>query len=337
MEGDPASDPLEGVLLAALRSGGPAGPSFIYTARPTLSAQRLNWARGGGSRGPALVGGAGGSEATFRCEVEVRRGAGRFRPGRGGPRSLEVDRGTPRSAAKPRPPFPVEAGSVGPAHVINNVETLSAIPHDRRPGAAPPSPRSATSSGPGERRCFGLSGPIRRPGCGRRVKNGRHAESVWCWRDPRRREPRRPAPLQGGAGRAAPSGSVRAGRALRCRPMEAPAGELSPGTGGIVAVPAGASIIDNRQDRCFAFNAARVVRQMYAVPGRGCPACSRSSTRATASRRSASLGEDDPSSRSLCGLGQAGAGSRCRKGVRGASATSCAARGDERSPGRGRR
>src|SRR5439155_806284 len=86
-------------------------------------AQRLNWAVVE-ARAATLVGervlGSG-----FRCEVEIRRGAGGFVLGEETAllESIEGRRAQPRT----RPPFPVEAGLWGRPTVINNVETLSAF------------------------------------------------------------------------------------------------------------------------------------------------------------------------------------------------------------------
>ena len=70
--------------------------------------------------------------------------------------SLEGRRAMPR----PKPPFPTEAGLFGKPTVINNVETLFAVPLIVARGAA-----WWTSIGRGHgTKCFGLSGHIARPG-----------------------------------------------------------------------------------------------------------------------------------------------------------------------------
>ena len=71
--------------------------------------------------------------------------------------SLEGRRAMPRA----KPPFPVEAGLWGRPTVINNVETLFAVPLIVAQGAA-----WWTGLGGGHgMKCFGLSGHLRRPGC----------------------------------------------------------------------------------------------------------------------------------------------------------------------------
>src|SRR5207244_7346868 len=79
--------------------------------------------------------------------------------------SIEGRRAQPRT----RPPFPVESGLWGKPTVINNVETLAAVPSVLARGAD----RFAslgTPKAPGTK-VFGLSGPIRRPGVVE-VRNG---------------------------------------------------------------------------------------------------------------------------------------------------------------------
>ncbi|MBI4592910.1 MAG: hypothetical protein HY728_01725, partial [Candidatus Rokubacteria bacterium] len=125
-----------------------------------------------------------------------------------------------------RPPFPVEAGLWGRPTVINNVETLAAVPAILTDGPD----RSGT-------KLFGLSGPVVRPGV---VEMGRGTTLGRLLRD-----------IAGGAlgGRpmkgavvGGPSGSV-VPAALFDVAME-PRGQVSPGTGGIVAVPEDASVVE---------------------------------------------------------------------------------------------
>jgi NADH:ubiquinone oxidoreductase subunit F (NADH-binding) len=80
----------------------------------------LEQARAWGLIGPYVLG------TTFSLEVEIRRGAGGFVLGEETAllESIEGQRAMPRT----RPPFPVESGLFGKPTVINNVETLSAVP-----------------------------------------------------------------------------------------------------------------------------------------------------------------------------------------------------------------
>ncbi|OLD97910.1 MAG: hypothetical protein AUG80_09765 [Candidatus Rokubacteria bacterium 13_1_20CM_4_68_9] len=287
MEGDPHQI-LEGVLLAAYAAGASRAILYIH-GEADLSAQRLNWAVVEARAAP-LVGervlGSG-----FRCEVEIRRGAGGFVLGEETAllESIEGRRAQPRT----RPPFPVEAGLWGRPTVINNVETLSAIPTIvARGGAA--FAALGTSSAPGTK-VFGLSGPVRRPGVVE-TKNGVTLNQLL--RD-----------LAGGSldGRplkgalvGGPSGSV-VPAALFDVAME-PRGRVSPGTGGIVAVPAGASIIDIVKT-LLAFNARESCGKC--TPCReGLPRLLALLDEGDSEQKIRELGETIQLA-SLCGLGQA--------------------------------
>jgi NADH:ubiquinone oxidoreductase subunit F (NADH-binding)/NADH:ubiquinone oxidoreductase subunit E len=229
MEGDP-HQLLEGALLAAYAAG--AARIILYVhGEADLSALRLAQAvaraRAAGIVGSRVLG------RDFGCEVEIRRGAGGFVLGEETAllESIEGRRAQPRT----RPPFPVEAGLWGRPTVINNVETLSAIPAIVSGGAAWFS-GLGTPKAPGTK-VFGLSGPIRRPGVVE-VRNGVTLAALL-------------AGIGGGlagGGRfqgavvGGPSGTI-VPASLFDQPME-PRERVSPGTGGIVAVPAGASVVD---------------------------------------------------------------------------------------------
>ena len=134
-EGDPGSyadrllmerDPhgvLEGLALAGLATGAERG--FVYVrseyprAREALRAA-VEEARGAGDLGASVH----GSGAAF--DVEVFEGAGSYVAGEETAllHSMEGLRG----AAAVRPPFPAEEGLYGRPTVINNVETLAAVP-----------------------------------------------------------------------------------------------------------------------------------------------------------------------------------------------------------------
>src|SRR5262244_658036 len=122
MEGDPHRL-LEGALLAAYASGASRIILYIH-GEANLSAQRMEdaaaSARAWGFVGERVLG------SDFSVEVEIRRGAGGFVLGEETAllESLEGRRAMPRT----RPPFPVEAGLFGKPTVINNVETLCAVP-----------------------------------------------------------------------------------------------------------------------------------------------------------------------------------------------------------------
>ena len=163
MEADPHIV-LEGVLLAAYASGASRAILYIH-GEAGLAAARLARAVAQ-ARAASLVGdrvlGRG-----FACEVELRRGAGGFILGEETAllESIEGRRAQPRT----RPPFPVEAGLWGRPTVINNVETLAAVPAIVTRGGAWFA-GLGTAQAPGTK-VFGLSGPLQRPGVVE-VRNG---------------------------------------------------------------------------------------------------------------------------------------------------------------------
>jgi len=154
MEGDPHRL-LEGALLAAYASGASRIILYIH-GEAHLSAQRMAHAvedaRQWGLVGDRIL------ASDFSVEVEIRRGAGGFVLGEETAlmESLEGRRAMPR----PKPPFPTESGLWGKPTVINNVETLFAVPLIVARGAEW---WAALGRGHGTK-CFGLSGHVARPG-----------------------------------------------------------------------------------------------------------------------------------------------------------------------------
>jgi NADH-quinone oxidoreductase subunit F len=227
MEGDPHRL-LEGALLAAYASG--ASRIYLYIhGEAHLSAQRMadavQEATWWGLLGDHILG------SDFSVELEIRRGAGGFVLGEETAlmESIEGRRAMPR----PKPPFPTEAGLFGKPTVINNVETLFAVPLIAERGA-----EWWTALGRGHgTKCFGLSGHVARPGLvevevgatlrdlieriGGGVPGGRALKGA----------------VLGG-----PSGIIVPPRDLD-EPL-LPGGRVNPGTGGIVALDETVSIRD---------------------------------------------------------------------------------------------
>ena len=227
MEGDPHRL-LEAALLAAYAAG--ASRSIVYIhGEAELSAERVAaavaQARDWGLLGGRILG------ADFSLELELRRGAGGFVLGEETAllESIEGRRAMPRT----RPPFPVEAGLWGKPTVINNVETLFAVPSIVERGGA----WFAGLGGGHGTKLFGLSGHVNRPGLvelplgttlrtlleeiGGGSSTGRPIRAV----------------VLGG-----PSGSL-----VHSRQFDAPLvprGPVNPGTGGVVALDAQASVRD---------------------------------------------------------------------------------------------
>lgn len=272
---------LEGVLLAAYAAGAERAILYVH-GEADLAAARLaravHDARAAGLVGPRVLG------SGFGCVVELRRGAGGFVLGEETAllESVEGRRAQPR----PRPPFPAEAGLWGRPTVVNNVETLAAVPG------------IVAAEAPRETKLFGLSGPLRRPGL---VEVGPGATLAGLLEA-----------LGGGTpdGRAlvaavvgGPSGTLVP--AARFAVPMAPRGEVSPGTGGVVAVPAGAALREVVRT-LLAFNAAESCGK--------CTPCREGLPRLLALLDELGAPEAEAAARrlgetihlaSLCGLGQA--------------------------------
>ncbi len=227
MEGDP-HQVLEGVLLAA-RAAGAARAILYVHGGADLSAARLEraveQAAAAGIVGDRMLG------RDVSCAVELRRGAGGFVLGEETAllESIEGRRALPR----PRPPFPVESGLWGKPTVINNVETLAAIPSIVARGGAWFA-GLGTPKAPGTK-VFGLSGPIRRPG----VVEMRNGVTLSQLVDDVGGGAPDGEPFLG-AVVGGPSGTI-VPAALFGVPME-PRERVSPGSGGVVALTAGASV-----------------------------------------------------------------------------------------------
>ena len=227
MEGDPHRL-LEGALLAAYASG--ASRIYLYIhGEAHLSAQRMaravEDARLWGLVGDRIL------ASDFSVEVEIRRGAGGFVLGEETAlmESLEGRRAMPR----PKPPFPTEAGLFGKPTVINNVETLFAVPLIVARGA-----EWWTALGRGHgTKCFGLSGHVARPGLV-------EVEMGATLRDLLERVGGGTAGGRGlkGALLGGPSGIIVPPRDFD-EPL-LPGGRVNPGTGGVVALDETVSVRD---------------------------------------------------------------------------------------------
>ena len=168
-EGDPGafmnrslieSDPhavLEGMLIAGYAIGASKGIIYIRAEYP-LAIERLKNAlrqmREYGLLGEGIL------DAGFSFDIKIKEGAGAFVCGEETAliASIEGKRGMPRS----RPPFPAISGLFGCPTVINNVETLGALPNIFRNGAEWYT-RFGKEGNRGTK-TFSLVGKIRRPG-----------------------------------------------------------------------------------------------------------------------------------------------------------------------------
>jgi NADH-quinone oxidoreductase subunit F len=155
IEGDPHQI-IEGVAITAYAIG--AHHAFIYIRGEfALGAERLQQAvddaYANGYLGENIL------ESGFDLEVVVHRGAGCYIAGdeTGLLSSLEGERAMPRI----KPPFPAVQGLYAAPTVVNNVETMSAIPHIIRRGGqwyAGLGVNKSTGT-----RVFSVSGMVERP------------------------------------------------------------------------------------------------------------------------------------------------------------------------------
>ena len=168
-EGDPGafmdrsvleSDPhrlIEGLAIAAYAVGAHQGYVYVRAEYP-LAIERLRLAlkqaRSRGYLGAAVAG------SSFALRLEVRVGAGAYVCGEETAllASIQGQRGTPR----PRPPYPAQRGLGNAPTLINNVETLSAIPVILREGGAWYA--AIGTAGSRGTKVFALSGAVRHTG-----------------------------------------------------------------------------------------------------------------------------------------------------------------------------
>ncbi|MEB3259925.1 MAG: NuoF family protein [Cyanobacteriota bacterium] len=156
LEGDPHRL-LEGLAIAAFAVGASKGYVYVRAEYP-LAIERmrlaLREARREGWLGDAIA------DSSFSLSLEVRVGAGAYVCGEETAllHSIQGERGTPRT----RPPYPAQAGLWGAPTLINNVETLAAIPAILREGGE----RYAAIGTEGSKgtKVFALSGAVAHPG-----------------------------------------------------------------------------------------------------------------------------------------------------------------------------
>ncbi len=156
MERDP-HQLIEGIVISAYAIG--AHQAFIYVRGELVRAasileKAIDEARQRGYLGESCFG------SGYAIAVRVHRGAGAYICGEETAllQSLEGKRGEPRL----KPPFPALVGAFRSPTIINNVETISAIPHVLRLG--PAAYAALGVPGEGGTRIFGISGHVARPG-----------------------------------------------------------------------------------------------------------------------------------------------------------------------------
>ncbi|HVO38679.1 MAG TPA: NADH-quinone oxidoreductase subunit NuoF [Spirochaetia bacterium] len=148
---------IEGTIIAAWAIK--ADIAYIFLRREyTVAAKNIEKAIAEAYQRGYLGKGILGS--TWGLEMRLHLSAGRYMCGEetGLLNALEGRRATPRN----KPPFPQVSGLWGRPTVVNNVETLSNVPHILREGpdwykSLSPSPDTGT-------KIFGVSGRVRKPG-----------------------------------------------------------------------------------------------------------------------------------------------------------------------------
>lgn len=148
---------IEGALIASYAAGIHAAYVYIrgeYEAEARGLEGAIREAYDGGYLGRAVLG------TGFELDIFVHRGAGSYICGEETAllESLEGKRGLPRL----KPPFPAVKGLFGCPTIVNNVETLAAVPSIILKGAAE-FRRNGLTADPGTR-IFSVSGVVRRPG-----------------------------------------------------------------------------------------------------------------------------------------------------------------------------
>ena len=156
LEGDP-HQMIEGVILSAYAIG--ASQAYIFLRGEYVIAARtlhdaIAEAESGGLLGRNIHG------SGFDLELHLHMSAGRYICGEETAllSALEGHRAIPRT----KPPYPQAAGLWGHPTVVNNVETLSNVPHIVAHGAD--WFRSLSRTDDGGTKVYGASGRVRRPG-----------------------------------------------------------------------------------------------------------------------------------------------------------------------------
>ncbi|MFZ4583649.1 MAG: NADH-quinone oxidoreductase subunit NuoF [Acidimicrobiia bacterium] len=156
VEGDPHQI-VEGILIAAYAIG--CHQSFVYLRGEFgLGYDRLvgaiEDARTKGFVGTNIAG------SGFDCDIVMHRAAGAYICGEETAllESLEGERGMPRL----RPPFPAVAGLYAKPTVVNNIETLSTVPHIVQMGGEEYAKLGVNKST--GTRIFSVSGHVKKPG-----------------------------------------------------------------------------------------------------------------------------------------------------------------------------
>jgi NADH-quinone oxidoreductase subunit F len=149
---------IEGMVIGGYAIGSNAGYIYIrgeYTREAKLLQEALDEAYAKGYLGKNIQG------TGFDFDLTVHRGAGAYICGEETAllNSLEGKRGEPRV----KPPFPAQAGAFGGPTIVNNVETLAAVPFIINRGGDWFSQLGKLEKSGGTR-LFSVSGHVKKPG-----------------------------------------------------------------------------------------------------------------------------------------------------------------------------
>jgi NADH-quinone oxidoreductase subunit F len=150
---------IEGMVLAAYGIQADRGIIFIrpeYESAAKILEREIGIARQAGYLGEGILG------SGFAFDIVVHRSGGRYICGEV-TAQLNALMGKRPNPQQP-PPYPTESGLWGQPTVIQNVETLSCVPHIVRHGAQWFKDLALTESGAGTK-IFAVSGQVNRPGC----------------------------------------------------------------------------------------------------------------------------------------------------------------------------
>ena len=149
---------IEGMVIGGFAIGAKIGYIYIrgeYTREAKLLNEAIDEAYAKGFLGKNIQG------SGFDFDLTVHRGAGAYICGEetGLLNSLEGKRGEPRV----KPPFPAQAGAFGGPTIVNNVETLAAVPLIINKGGEWFAKLGKLEKSGGTR-LFSLSGHVKKPG-----------------------------------------------------------------------------------------------------------------------------------------------------------------------------
>jgi len=156
MEGAPHGV-IEGMIVASYAIGAEAAYIFLrreYGPSAVALAKAIAEARDAGYLGKDILG------TGFNLEMHLHLSAGRYMCGEetGLINSLEGKRANPRD----KPPYPALVGLWGKPTIVNNVETLSNVPHIIDKGAD--WYRGLSKTDDGGTKLYGVSGRVKKPG-----------------------------------------------------------------------------------------------------------------------------------------------------------------------------